>query len=123
VNYFILVFGTLMAVAGIVLLLRPSVLFDLLRKNLDSPVLYALAVFVRVVLGIALVVAAPSSQFPLALAILGWVAIAAAIFIGAMGRARFSKLMTWVLSLTTSWGRVSGFFAILFGGFLVYAVQ
>jgi hypothetical protein len=123
VKYFIFTFGTLIAFAGFFLLLRPSFLFDLIRKHQNSSGLYGLAVLVRVILGIALVGAAPTSKFPLAMAILGWVAIAAAIFIGGMGRTRFSKLMAWALGLSAEWGRVSGLGAILFGGFLVYAVQ
>jgi hypothetical protein len=123
VKYFIFTFGTLIAVAGIVLLLRPSFLFDLLRKYQNSSGLFGLAVLVRVILGIALVGAAPTSKFPLAMAILGWVAIVAAIFIGGMGRTRFSKLMAWALGLSEEWSRLSGLGAILFGGFLVYAVQ
>jgi hypothetical protein len=123
VKYFIFTFGTLMAFAGIVLLLRPSFLFALLRNYQNSSGLYGLAILVRVILGIALVVAAPTSGFPLAMAIFGWLAIAAAIFIGAMGRTRFIKLMAWALGLSAGWGRVSGLGAILFGGFLVYAVQ
>ena len=85
--------------------------------------LYGLAVIVRLLLGIALIIAAPASKFPVALTALGWLAIIAAIFIGAIGRARFSKLMTWVLGIPTNLGRVSGIFTILFGGFLVYAVS
>jgi len=112
-----------MAVAGIVLLWRPSVLFSLLRKYQDSPQLYGLAVLARVTLGIALLMAAPQSKFPLTLEIIGWLAIGAAVFIGAMGRARFSKLMTWAVGLPTSLGHVSGLFAIFFGGFLIYATQ
>jgi hypothetical protein len=123
VKYFIFTFGTLIAVAGIVLLLRPSFLFDLLRKHQNSPGLYGLAILVRIILGVALVVAAPTSRFPLAMAILGWLTVAAAIFIGAMGRTRFSKLMAWTLGLSEEWSRLSGLGAILFGGFLVYAVQ
>lgn len=122
-NYVIQVFGAFIAIASIVLVLRPTVLFDLLRKYQHSPVLYGLAVFVRLILGIALVVVAPMSHFPLALGILGWVIIAAAIFIGAMGRTRFSKLMAWALGLAAGWGRVAGLFGILFGAFLIYAAQ
>ena len=120
-KYLIVTVGTLITCAGIVLLLRPSFLFDLLRKYRNSSALYGLAVIVRVVIGIALIITAPATRFPLTLGILGWVAMAAAIFIGAMGRTRFSQLLTWVLDLTEGWGRVSGLLAISFGSFLVYA--
>ncbi len=122
-NNLVLVFGSLMAIGGIILLVRPAVLFDLLRKYQNSLGLYGLAIFVRVFLGVVLVVAAPASKFPLVLETLGWLAIVAAVFIGAIGRGRFSKLMAWVLGLAAGLGRISGLFAVLFGGFLVYATQ
>lgn len=102
--------------------MQPVVLFDFLRKYEGSAVLYGLAVVVRALLGILLVVVAPATKFPLALAALGWLAIAAAVFIAAMGRARFAKLMSRVLSIPVALARVSGVVTMLLGGFLVYAV-
>ena len=122
-NYLILIFGTLLILAGIVLLLRPSVLFDLLRQYQHSPVVYGLAILVRLIFGIALLLIAPTSQFPLALSVIGWLAIGAAVFIGAIGPTRFGKLMAWALGLSIGWGRAAGVLTFLFGGFLVYAVQ
>lgn len=122
-NYLILIFGVLISIAGIVLVLRPAILFNFLHQYQDSSVIYGLAILARAVFGIALLLIAPTSQFPLALSIIGWIAIVAAIFIGAIGPARFHILMAWVLNLSTGWGRVAGLFTLLFGGFLVYAVQ
>jgi len=112
-----------MCVAGFVLLLRPAILFNLLRGYQNSAGLYGLAVVVRLILGIVLILAAPASRFPLTLEILGWIAIVAAVFIGALGTTRFSKLMAWALGLSEGLGRLSGVFALLFGGFLIYAVR
>ncbi len=105
------------------LVVLPSMLFNLLRKYESSRVLYALAIAVRALFGVALLMVAPASQFPFALTAIGWVAIGAAAFIGVIGPSRFSKLMSGVLGIPNTWGRVAGAFTVLFGGFLVYAVQ
>ena len=56
------------------------------------------------------------------LQILGWLALAAALLFAAMGRSRFDDLISWALALSLRLGRLSGLFALLFGGFIVYAV-
>ncbi|MBT8422033.1 MAG: hypothetical protein KJP03_02850 [Gammaproteobacteria bacterium] len=118
----LLIVGALITLAGVVLIVRPAVLFDLLRTYQNSRVLYALAIVVRALLGVALLLVAPTTPFPLALTALGWLAIGAAVFIAAVGPTRFSKLMTGVLNLATTWGRAAGVFTVLFGGFLIYAL-
>lgn len=115
--------STLITLAGVVLVARPSILFNLLRKYERSLVLFGLAIVVRALFGGALLLVAPASAFPIALEVIGWLAIGAAVFIAAIGPTRFSKLMAGVLNLATAWGRVAGVFSVLFGGFLVYAVR
>jgi hypothetical protein len=62
------------------------------------------------------------SKYPTAILILGWISIIAASVLGIMGRTKFKRLMSWALSLIPSFGRIGGFIAILFGGFLIHAV-
>jgi len=121
-NILIQIIGVAMVVAGIVIMLRPALLFDVLRSYQDTFAIYCLAVLGRLVLGGALVVAAPASLYPVVLSVLGWAVIAVALFFVFVGRARFAKLLAGVLSWPDSWCRASGVFAVLLGGFLVYAV-
>lgn len=121
-SYAILLFGVFILLAGAVILVKPSLIFDLFHSNLESFGLHALAVVVRLILGIALVTYAAESKYPVALQMLGWISITAAMIFLVIGRSRFKDLLTWALSVTEPVVRIAGIFAILFGGFLIYAV-
>jgi len=121
-GYVILVFGTITLLAGVVILFRPDSIFSILRRHLESLSLHVLAVLVRVILGVVLIAYASESRFPIILEVLGWVSLAAAFILGVIGRSRFKSLMGWALGVASPFARVGGVFAVLFGGFLVYAV-
>lgn len=117
----IIIFGALTLLAGIVILINPEIIFGFLRNNLDNPVLHISAVVVRVVIGVLLILQSTESKFPLAIEILGWFSIIAAIILAAMGRHRFNRLMSWALSFLKPFGRIGGILAVAFGAFLIYA--
>ncbi len=117
----IIVFGGLTLLAGIVIVIKPEVVFAPLRDNLDKLGLHILAVVVRLVLGVLLISQSNVSKFPLAIEILGWLSIIAAISLAAMGRRNFKRLMSWAFSFLKPFGRVGGILAAAFGAFLVYA--
>ena len=121
-NYVILIFGVLTLVAGVIILIKPEIIFGILRSNVDSLSLHFLAVVVRIILGVALIGYASESKYPIILEVLGWISLVAAVVLGVIGRSNFTRLMKWALSLGSSYGRVGGFISVLFGGFLVYAV-
>ncbi len=116
----IIVFGVLTLLAGIAILINPEVIFGFLRNHVDKLGLHILAVAGRVVLGILLIVQSGVSKFPVAMEIIGWLAIAAAVGLGVMGRHNFKRLMSWALSLKR-FSRVGGVIAAAFGAFIVYA--
>jgi hypothetical protein len=118
---FIIIFGTLTLLAGIVIVINPEAIFGYLRNNLDKPGLHILAVVVRLVLGALLVYQSDLSKFPLIIEIIGWLSIVAAIVLALMGRRNFNRLMSWALSLVKPVGRVGGVLAAAFGAFLIYA--
>jgi len=93
-----------------------------MKPGSESLGLHILAVVVRIILGVALMMYATESKYPTAISILGWISIVAASVLGVMGRTNFRRLMSWALSLAPSFGRIGGFLAILFGGFLIHAV-
>ena len=117
----IILFGALTALAGLAILVNPESVFGILRQHVQSVGLHVLAVAVRVVLGALLLLNADLSRFPLVIEVLGWLSIAAALALAAMGRNNFQKLMGWALSLIGPFGRVGGVLAAAFGGFLIYA--
>ena len=121
-NYVVILFAAATIIAGLIIMIRPESIFGLLRRKSESLSLHILAVVVRVIIGVALIICAPESKFPAAISILGWVSIIAASILGIVGRNNFKRLMSWALGLTPSLGRIGGLVAILFGGFLLYAV-
>ena len=118
---FIIVFGALTCLAGIVILINPEIVFGLLRKNSGKIELHVLAEAIRLVLGAFLIYQSGASKYPFVIEIIGWLSIAAAVFFAVMGRNNFIKLMAWALSQVKSLGRFGGVFASAFGAFLVYA--
>ena len=117
----ILLFGLLTFIVGIIILFDPEIIFGVIRDNLDKAGLQVVAIVLRLVLGILLIEYAPLSRFPLAIEVLGWLSIAAAVTFILIGRNNFLQLMRWALSLLKPYGRIGGVFAAGFGAFLVYA--
>ena len=121
-NYLIILFSTATIVAGIIIVINPETVFGMLRRRLESLGLHILAVVVRIILGVALIMCATESKYPTTILTIGWVSIVAASVLGIMGRTNFMRLISWALSFSHSFGRIGGFLAILFGGFLIHAV-
>ena len=117
----IIIFGALTLSAGIVIIVNPEVIFGFLRNNLDKLALHILAVVVRLILGVLLIYQSSISRFPLAIEIIGWISIVAAIVFAVMGRRNFNRLMSWALSLVNPIGRFGGILAMAFGAFLIHA--
>ena len=103
------------------MLVAPDSIFGLIIGHAESLGLHVLAVFGRFVFGIALITYAAESHYPVALQVLGWLTITAAIILGTMGRSRFKGLTAWALSLASAYGRFAGGGGILFGAFLIHA--
>jgi hypothetical protein len=118
---FIIIFGTLTFLAGIVILVNPKIVFGFLRKHSDKIELHILAVAIRLVLGAFLIYQSDASKYPFAIEMIGWVSIVAAVFFAVIGRNNFSKLMAWALSFVKTIGRVGGVIASAFGAFLIHA--
>jgi len=121
-NYIVILFGTAILVAGIIIVINPESVFGLMRRRLDSLGLHILAVVVRIIIGVALIMCAAESKYPTTILLLGWISIVAASVLGIMGRTNFRRLMSWALNLKPSFRRIGGFAAILFGAFLTHAV-
>lgn len=117
----IVIFGVLTLFAGVTIIIDPAIIFGFLRRYSKNLGLQILAVSVRLVVGILLIYLADISRFPLAIEVLGWLSIIAAITFAIIGRNKFGRLMSWAISIPKLYGRVGGFIAVCFGYFLVYA--
>ncbi len=120
--YIILLFGVLTSLGGVVLIIRPEFIFSLLTKYGDSLSLQIFAIIVRILFGVALVIGASESKYPIVLQIFGWLLISAALVIGGIGRERFKKVVKWSVKLPTLIYRLASVLSILFGCFLIYVV-
>ena len=61
-KYIILMFGAATAVAGLILVINPETIFGLLRRKMESIGMHILAVGIRIILGVALIMAAAESK-------------------------------------------------------------
>ncbi len=118
---FIIIFGALTCLAGIVILVNPELVFGLLQKNYAKIELQILAVALRLILGVILIVQSADSKYPFVIEIIGWLSIVAAVFFIVIGRNNFLKIMSWALSQVKTLGRIGGVIASAFGAFLIYA--
>jgi len=118
---FIIIFGALTCLSGIVIFVNPEIVFGFLRKHSDKIELQILAIAIRLVLGAFLIYQSGASKYPFAIEIIGWLSIVAAVFFAVIGRNNFSRLMAWALSFVKTLGRVGGVFASVFGAFLIHA--
>jgi len=100
----------------------PGRLVELVRAAMEKDWGIYLAVVVRLLLGLALIVAAAGSRFPLIFEALGWIAIVAAIVLALMGRSRIRELVNWFSRLSPTLIRMWLLSGFAFGGFLIYGV-
>jgi len=122
-TYIILLFGIFIIFAGVVLIVSPDYIINHFKKYGDSFSLHFFAVLIRVILGVAFLIGASGSKYPLILQTFGWLSIASAIVLSVIGREKFKSLIKWVINKKLPlFQRSMGFFAILLGCFFIYAV-
>ena len=104
------------------MLVRPKPFIDYLRYYSITISMQVLAVAVRIILGLALILYADRSKFPLVLEIIGWLSVAAAITIAVIPHAHFERLISWILDRFQGYVWIGAIAATGFGVFLIYAV-
>ncbi len=100
----------------------PDKLTKLVMRVVDQDWGIYFAVVIRLVMGAALIVAAPVSRFPVVFEILGWIAIAAAVAIIFIGRERIAAIAAWFVRCPASLIRLWLLVGVAFGGFLIYGI-
>ena len=116
-----LVLSLFVAALGVVGLISPLRLLEIVRQFQSQTGLYAAGTF-RVVLGGALFFAAPSSRVPKVIRVLGIIIVAAGLLTPLFGVERAHRLLSWWSGRGAMFMRVWATFALAFGLFLAYAV-
>jgi uncharacterized membrane protein YidH (DUF202 family) len=116
-----LVLSLLVAALGALGLLSPARLVGVVRHFQTPAGLYAAAAL-RLVLGAALLFAAPASRAPTALRILGVFLVLAGLVTPFFGLERFRKLLDWWSTRGTAFERAWAAFALALGLLLAYAL-
>ena len=91
-------------------------------KSWQSPAGLYTAAGIRLVLGVALLLGAPSSKAPDILRVLGIIAIIAGLITPLIGLERFSKLLNWWAARGSTFVRFWGCVAVAIGLLLIYAI-
>lgn len=113
--------GLLLCMAGLILLVKPEIVFSCIERFAATQGLYATAIILRVFLGLLLVTFADLSRFPLTVTVIGWLAVIVAVIFAWMGHGRFTRMMEKILKTASPFGRAFGGLALVFGLFLLYA--
>ncbi len=121
--YLVMGFGVMVTTLCAWSALKPDSLADWLVRLWEKPWSVPLAVCIRLVVGVALIAAAPMSRQPTVLAIVGWLAIAGAVFVLAAGKERVSRMIGWVLRWPPVVMRAWSLIGVAFGIFLVWSVS
>jgi hypothetical protein len=122
IKLLILFFGLLIVVMAGLLMFRPKLLTDFMVRNAAATWMHVMAVAVRLIMGVALLLYASQSRFPLPLQIIGWIAIAAGVILALIPPARFKQLVTWAFERFGHYTRAAALAALVFGAFIIYAV-
>jgi uncharacterized membrane protein len=118
--FLVTLFGLIIAAVGVVGMMRPAQLFAGML-NWPAAVLLAVAVAVRLMLGIVFILAAPSCRFPRVMYALGIVALLAALVVLLLGPDGVRSLVQWCSRQPSLAVRAMYAATVLFGAFLVYS--
>lgn len=117
---FLSIFGFSVACVGLVGILRPRRLRELLSAG-DVRSRFHSAVMMRIILGGLLIGASPSCRYPTVVAYLGIAALFAAVCLFLLGKRRFNVLSNWWSDRPTMSVRAMSVVALDVGLFLFYA--
>ena len=102
-------------------LASPGALMAFVRRWQTPLGLWVAAGF-RIVFGVAVWLAAPSSRFPIALQILGAVSVMSGMTLPLVGLSRFAAIVSWWERRSAAFKRTWAGVACAVGGFLLWSV-
>jgi hypothetical protein len=115
------IFGLFVAVLGAIGVVDPQKLLALVSRLESRPGLYSIAA-IRLLFGVALILASDDSRAPLFLEIVGAVALFSGIITPFFGVRRMGLMLEWWRGLDAGVLRIWTCFVVLFGLSLVWAV-
>jgi hypothetical protein len=118
----VLIVGVVITLLGLLGASRPKP-FKTLIGFFRSTGMFYFAATIRVALGIALLLAAPSCRFTIALYVLGVLTLFSGLLLPILGQVRFAALIGWWVGLSDGTIRASMFLAIALGAFLIVAAS
>jgi len=122
-TYLVMGFGVLVTVLCAWSAARPDSLADWAARLVGKPWSVPMIAAIRLLLGAALLEAASGSRHPLVLTVLGWLAIAGAVFVVVAGRQRVGKILHWAMAMPLLMLRLWSGFGVAFGIFLIWSVN
>lgn len=112
--------GILFILIGISFIIYPDGVYTWIEDSGGNIMLYISVIVTRLVLGIALIIAAKKSKYPVVIKIFGYVAIAAALVVIIIGHNGFQVFISSLISFKP-YAPLSGLISIAVGSFLIYA--
>ncbi len=116
----VLIFGILIALAGIVGVIRPNLLLSTLQ-SWQGHGRWLVAVIVRLIMGLILIEISPDLRLPVVMKVIGIISFVAGIGLLLIGQKRMDLIVDWFLGVSETFARNAMVFVILFGVLLVYA--
>ena len=116
------IFGLLISLASLWGIFATAPLLAAVRGVMDKPWGMPFAILVRIALGVALLLAASASKFPVLFNWLGVLTLIAAVALPVIGRARMLSLLEWFQSRPPLVIRLWLVCGMLFGVFMLYGV-
>jgi hypothetical protein len=122
IKLLIIAFSLFIFVMAGMLALRPGLVTEFLLRHAAKTWMHVMAAAIRVIMGVALILYAPQSRFPLTLQVIGWIAVAAGVILALIPPAKFQQLINWAVDRFDRYTRMAGLAAVIFAMFLIYAV-
>lgn len=110
------------SMAGLLLLIAPSLVLDSLHDIARNPAIRFFAVVLRAVVGIAFILVAAETRFPTLITFIGALALVAAIVIAVIPKDSFADLMSWASDFPSWAARLGGGSVFFVVWFLAWAI-
>lgn len=120
---FVLVMGVAISALSLWGMFSPNRFRGFVREALEEDWGIHAAVVVRIFLGLALIIAAADSRFPILFQSIGWLALIAAVVLMLAGRVRLLGILVWIEKFSTTAVRLWMLSGLLFGGLLICGIS
>lgn len=117
------IIGVLIIIAGLVLLISPNSIFGWLEDNYNSKGFYFAAIGFRLILGGLLLYTARESRYPLAMKIIGLIALIAALSFIFIGFENFQQIIESIMPDIRPFAPIGSIIGLFLGCFLFYAFK